>query len=342
MATQGLKAEIDEGDEWKRRLAPLTTFLDIGGRLVALASVLAALLYYFGFARSKALYLHFGIDLSILNFQTTDYILLSIEGMTGPLVWILVALVVLIWIHYLLLRWVNQNEAKTSRRQAYVIWGVIFLGIGLVLAEVWAAAFYAFQLVQVYGDSSRLWFPVVWSSGIALITYAVWLAESSFEGASNSPSLGSKLSLPDSVIAEWSKYRPPRPGVASSVRRLSLWVLAGLLLYGLFWIVAIAANVAGQARAAYIANYINDQPAVVLYSEKDLHILSGGVTEDVYCPTPTSCWRKYSGLKFLVRSDNKYFLLPANWAKGKEGQDLTIIIPESDSIRIEAAPGQFP
>lgn len=343
MGTQRAETEREPVDPWRQRLAPLTTFLELGGRLVALTSVLAALFYYFGFARSKALFLHFGIDLSILNFQTTDYILLSIEGMTQPLIWILTTLLVLIGLHALLMRWISQPRAGPPGRRAALLWkAILVLGIALMVAE-WGLTGYAGKLVELYGDAGRLLYPASWTLSCALMAYALWLADTTApEAEPGRPAVDPRIALPEAVIAKLAKARPARPADVSGARRLSLWVLAGLLLYGLFWLVAIAANVAGKARAEYIANYLDDQPSVVLYSEKDLHLQASGVREDVSCPTADSCWRTYSGLRLLVRADHKYFLLPANWKKGQAGQAMTIIIPEADTLRIEVAPGQSP
>lgn len=304
------KPNNETGGEWQRRLAPLTAFLDIGGRIVALTSLLTALLYYFGFARSKALYSYFGIEQSILSFQTPDYILRSIEGLTEPLRWILTLLLGLIWMHYQLLRWLEQPGALAASRRTVLVRFIIVLGIGFVVVNAVTMP-YAARLPFVL-----LFYPTIWTVGIGLIAYALYLAGSSLaEGKSD------------------------RPSLYAQVRRMSLWVLAGLLLYGLFWVVAIAANVAGKDRAAYIANYLDELPDVVIYSETDLHLQANGVDAVTDCPTPTTCWTRYSGLKFLLRSDHKFFLLPALW---KKGQDMTIIIPEADTIRIEVAPGRFP
>ena len=51
---------------------------DFVTHVVAPASLLTAILYYFGYVRELALFGYFGVDLGSLQFSTTDYLVRSV------------------------------------------------------------------------------------------------------------------------------------------------------------------------------------------------------------------------------------------------------------------------
>ena len=53
--------------------------MDFVTRVVVPASLLTAILYYFGYVRELALFGYFGVDLGSLQFSTTDYLVRSAE-----------------------------------------------------------------------------------------------------------------------------------------------------------------------------------------------------------------------------------------------------------------------
>jgi hypothetical protein len=59
--------------------------------VVAPTTLITALAYYFGYRRERAFAGFFGIDVSALNFTTTDYVLRSVDALFVPAVVVLVA-----------------------------------------------------------------------------------------------------------------------------------------------------------------------------------------------------------------------------------------------------------
>ena len=53
--------------------------------IVAPTTVLTALLFYFGWIRTNALFQYFGVDATVLGFTTQDYLLRSTEALYVPL-----------------------------------------------------------------------------------------------------------------------------------------------------------------------------------------------------------------------------------------------------------------
>src|SRR4051794_36152386 len=64
-------------------------------QVVAPLSVLTALLFYFGYASSRARYLYFGIDVDTIGMSTQDYVMRSPEPLLTPLL-VLTLLAVLV------------------------------------------------------------------------------------------------------------------------------------------------------------------------------------------------------------------------------------------------------
>jgi hypothetical protein len=75
---------------------------------------------------------------------------------------------------------------------------------------------------------------------------------------------------------------------------------------------------------------------VTVYSPTILNLQAPGVAFDLVCQVAGSCVYRYTGMKFLVRANDKFFLLPSGWT---EKNPVTIILPDSIDLRIEVAPG---
>lgn len=100
------------------------------------AVVLTALLYYFGWVRAQAGFGHYGVDLSLLELSTADYVLRSVNSAFPPLVVLGVALVGLGALH----RVVAARGGLALRvllRSARVVGavGLTLAGSGVVMAH---------------------------------------------------------------------------------------------------------------------------------------------------------------------------------------------------------------
>ncbi len=304
MSKSGPQSDEKEDEGPQNRLASIGKFLDVISQIVGFTSILAALMFYFGYVRSSALYGYFGIDLSLLGFSAQDYVMRSIQGAADPARWTLVIILLLMGGHFLILRW--------FARHPQIPWARLFIALGaLVVIGNLLAIQYPLQPPFV-----PIFYPLTWTIGICLIAYGLYL---------------STLTRPS------AKSSPMTPG--AKVRLASIWLFGGLFLYSLIWTVAVAAQDAGEYRARQISAYLFIQPDVVVYSEKDFHIQAKGVLMDQICSAPDQCWNRYSGLKLLIRSDGKYFLLPASW---EPNTGMTIILSEADVSRIEVAAGKAP
>ena len=134
------------------------------GVLAGLASqavILAAVLFYFGWARAKATYGYFGVDISVLNFSASDYILRSVGAAFPLLVAIgLVGLGAMV-VHEQLLPGLA-SDAETAGRLAR---GAVWTGAGLVAAGLVLA------LALTGPGGSDFFGPAVLLIGCALAAY---------------------------------------------------------------------------------------------------------------------------------------------------------------------------
>ena len=74
------------------------------------------------------------------------------------------------------------------------------------------------------------------------------------------------------------------------------------------------------------------------YSARRLH-LAGPAIRETELRGPDAAYRfRYSGLKLVVRSGGRWFLLPASWTPGNGAAAL--LLADTDELRVEFRPGR--
>lgn len=246
--------------------------------------VLTAVLFYFGWARVRATYAYFGIDVSVLNFSVSDYVLRSVS-VAFPL---LVALGLLtagaVLVNDRLSPSLANNPLRAVRLTQILLavgWGLV--GVGFLLAVVLTGP-----------GGSSLPGPVAMLIGFGLIVYALMVG---------------------------NRY------VARTQSRLIV-IVAALLVLALFWTVTAYANFVGVQVARRLQATLPTGPNVTVYSSSNLSLVGPGLTASNMA-NPGGAYRfRYSGLRLLLSSGDRYFLLPAGWHPGKGS---VIVLPVSPS-----------
>lgn len=166
----------DKRDEPGGERQSTTTASDLsrlaGGVLVALGSqavVIAAVLFYFGWARVRATYEYFGIDVSVLNFSASDYVLRS-ASTAFPLLVAIGFLALGAFIVNEQLRPAFAKDNALSARQLVPVLG----WIGAVLVTV--GFFLALTLRNSAG--SEIWGPASMVIGFGVAFYALVVRDS--------------------------------------------------------------------------------------------------------------------------------------------------------------------
>jgi hypothetical protein len=283
--------------------------------VVAPTTVLVALLVYFGWVYGRAYYSAFGISPSILGFSNQDYVLSSITVVFLTLRGVLLAALFMLWAHFLIRRLMkNQRLEKHPWISSSLEWVFVLLGLGVALSLGSGIVVGGLTIAEL-----RLIQPLAFTLGFALVGYGFYLSE---------------LHATESK----SSRRQPRENMdISKWRQWSLAVVIGLVMYGLFWLSANYALVLGRYAVDNFAAQVKYLPRVSVYSQESLSLEAGGVILEQVNVDPKTY--RYTGLRFLARSGSKYFLLPEAWTPS---DGATIILPESDTIRIEVAAGEIP
>jgi hypothetical protein len=100
----------------------------------------------------------------------------------------------------------------------------------------------------------------------------------------------------------------------------------------MMWAVSLYANQVGTETASHLAAELVYQPQVVIYSTERIAIAGSGVKNDEISQSGNKYHYRYSGLRLLIHSADRYMLLPRDWQRGR---DLVFILRDNDSTRID-------
>jgi hypothetical protein len=208
-----------------RRTLGLERGLQVATAIVAPTTLLTALLFYFGWIRTNALFQYFGVDATLLGFTTQDYLLRSSEALYLPLGTLLVVGLAAIWLHSVAATWLAAGRRLELLR-----------GIAVALALVGLALFargVAGVALPRLSRSDFLVTPVCLGLGAALGAYGRWLW------------LRRREVLGDDRDAT-------RPGWAGTA---SLVLVVLLVVVSLFWATTNYARAYGRGRAAEVRSF---------------------------------------------------------------------------------------
>jgi hypothetical protein len=260
-------------------------------------ALLTSLLLFFGWARTQATFAYFGVDLSLLNFSTTDYVLRSVNTAYTPLLLIGLGSLGGVLLHRRLghSRW----EAERVRTGVLAVgWVFVALGVSSLLWGDWARA-----VGSVVPDDPGIafaWLPASLAIGFALLLYGTVAAPAGE---------GKRDANPQATFA-----------------------FVALLVMALFWTVSLLAVHDGRARAQQIERDSNALPEVALLS-KDVMLIQGpGVVATPIELRGSRYRHSYSGLRLLAHADGKYLLIPLTWRRGR---DRVYSITDEPTVRIE-------
>jgi hypothetical protein len=237
-------------------------------------AVLTALLVYFGWVRSEVQARRLGIDESILNMSTRDYLLRSVRPVLVLL--LVVAVSGLVWVvvdRWLTLQRRRGDDDRLFRRAVRVI------PLAAVVLPVagWLAGY-------PFPAPAYVLFPICVAGGALLLLYAFEIRQS----------------LPGAV---------PLSAPRQSVLRGCIAAIVGIAV---FTSAANYATVEGTELAVAFEDQIGTLPQVVVYSAEPLHIDAPGVTPEQLGDGDAALTR-YTGLRLLERTGGRHFLVSDGW-----------------------------
>jgi hypothetical protein len=265
-------------------------YVELVANVAGSATLIGALLYYFGWARAAATFRYFGIEIGLLDLSFQDYLLRSVRSTYFPLLTLVV-----IWLAALLLHRLIAGSRLVSPT------GITLVAVGIAALVVGGLANFG------YIRFSTAWpvIPALLLAGALACSYGA-----------------------DLLMTAGGTGPDVRRSVPASERALVGVVLVLLL----FWLVSSYANFRGTRNAIAIDRDLELRPGVVVLSAGDLHLRGAGVTAEPLEGEDSAYRFCYRGLRYLVRSGGRQFLLPEHWQRGR---DPVAVIRESDAVLFE-------
>ena len=286
-------------------------FISSAASVVAPISVLTALLFYFGYASSRAQYEYFGIDVDTIGLSTQDYVMRSPQSLLTPLLGFLLIGVLGATVHESVHRRVatalekagdpdeqtaepaRRRLVRSRRRALVVVWGgwtVLIAGVLLVLAYTALRDWDFYPLLT----------PVCLGVGAALALYG-----------------RSVVRLVDHEDRS---------------RRSATLPLALVLATSVFWTTATLAEFTGRGTARDAATHMERFPSVILDTKERLHLTSPGIEESVLPSFPGQTFLyRYRGLHLLIEGGDRLFLVPSEWS----ASNSTLVVEMDGSVRLQ-------
>jgi hypothetical protein len=259
------------------------------------ATVVTALVFYFGWARAKAQAEWMGLHVNLFGYTTRDFALLSISALYLPLL-LLVALAMLwVWLDRLLRRRIDRGAAG---RWATTLPRAALLGAGALIGLMVVLLF----AERVY---SPLYAPYLVTAGVLVAAWAVRIRR---------------------CAAAVEGLR--RPAEQQAVEATLLLVLVALLL---FWGTSNFAEARGRGLAEDLEVNLPWLPRAQVYSQEPLGLDVPGVTTHELGTAEAPLYR-YDGLRLLTVSGERYFFLHEGWSV-EEG--TVVVLPDDASLRVQ-------
>lgn len=307
----------------------LQQLLGSASAFIAPTTVLSALLFYFGYAFTRAQYAYFGLDVDTIGLSTRDYVMRSPTPLVLPALVLALIGVAVAAANAAVRRRIDAELARPSgattdpapgapdpadpdpagpdpadpspalrrwrrlARSMLVLSGVALLaGAGLLLG-------YALGAMRDWGPFS-------------LVT-ALLLAVGAALGVS---ALRTEARL--------GRREPPRPPVT-----MPLFVV---LIGAVFWSTATVAPLLGRGEARATARHLDRLPAVVLDTKERLWLRSPGVAEARLEASEGQTFHyRYRRLRLLIQGHTTMFLVPDTWS----ASNATLAVPLDDSVRVQ-------
>jgi hypothetical protein len=276
--------------------------------VVAPATLLTALLFYFGWARSRAQAAYFGVDPDLLARSSQEYVLRSIGSIFWPLTLLLAGILLAFFVHA-----GAKGLAASGHARLLLVLAVcaILIGVTLIVSGVLGVVWHP------RAGGGAVFTPAAFAVGIPMAAYASFVAlfVALHRGASN----------------------------LNRLPRAPLLLIAGLFSVFLFWTIGNYADFRGKSLAARTAAHLNRLPNVIVYSPHRLYLEGLGV-EETALTAPNSAYNfRYSGLNLLARAGTRFFLLPSGWCRTDLDENcsqngVTFVVQDNPALRLDFAP----
>lgn len=133
------------------------------GSVVAPATLVSTLLFYFGYVSTRAQFGYFGVDVDTLGFSTQEFVMRAPQPLLVPALVLLLGAAALSWVNAIVRRRIEAAAGSTARRLSkYMTWAGAFLTAAGVMLLLAFAAFGSWRLYPLVT-------PVLLGSGAGLL-----------------------------------------------------------------------------------------------------------------------------------------------------------------------------
>ncbi|MBB1261724.1 hypothetical protein [Streptomyces alkaliterrae] len=279
--------------------------------MVAPTTVVTALLFYFGYVALRARFRYYGVDLDLVDLTLQETLLYGVEVLYPPVLVIALIGLAVTGLHAGV-RWL----LSAPERDVASGWvGVLLVLVGL-LALV--RGFVGFLVARVGAGEHFPVTPVALALGSAAVAYGGWMLH---------------------TVAARRRAWPAESNLRQTARRSVGW-LALVGVASAFWATNEFAAAHGRGKAEEFAEGLPARPHVLLHSKEPLRGVPCGVEHRDGGAGAGEFRHRYKGLRLLVESGGRLFVVPAHWRDGRDGgtPSRTLVVPYGDDVRVELRP----
>lgn len=286
------------------QLANISRVGKLFGKVVAPATLLTALLFYFGWSFAYWFFNYLGVNSTLLGLTTQDYLMRSVDGLFFPLMVVAVVCLAVMWGRAAL----PDRLAPVWRDRLSPVSARVSAAIGLLLLVNGITG--VFPRTHTVLNSGLDVAPLSLVAGLLLLAYAKHAHRRSWGR------VGKRGGADWQSLAEWT----------------ATFLLVGLAL---FWAANDYSAALGTTRAREFVSELAQSPGARVFSNKNLSLHAPGVAM-TRCSDPEAAYHfRYDGLVLVLQSNDQYLLLPRAWTPST---GVAIILPRSDAVRLEFVP----
>lgn len=299
----------------------LRSSLEMIGAVIAPITLFTAIGLYIGWRRTASYAQYFGIDQSVLQYSTQDYLLRSWQSANRVVFAVALGSIVVTVLHFGVKQLMLPERRRWLRLVELISYSIAgFSGVVLIVLAISSVV-----------PAADLWIsgiirniPYVTNRAIVALAAALLL----YFGSS-------------ALRARNLQQRRFAIGQSAANTRVVTVLVVALLFLGLLSATDKYVSILGSVDAEYMAATLSDRQGVIVYSKTDLALPEEVSRTELTGPNQEYHYR-YEGLRLYIRSADRYFLLPATWSKvdTNTAQAARLIVLRDDqSLRLEFLPG---
>jgi hypothetical protein len=307
---------------------PFERWVSLAGNVIAPATAISALLFYFGYVSSRSQYEYFGLDVDTIGLTTQGFIMRSPQPLLVPLLVLSVVGAGAVLVNAAIRRRLTSAYAHPEPGPAISArrWlgratagGLLLMAMGFVLLLL-------YPLLRDW-PSFNLGTPLVIALGGSIATYA--LGASRFAGNLESVSDPGQDSA---ALASGSPATPSARGSPVLLRpAVSVFILVAVAA-SISWATATVAQWIGVGLAQSQAQRLDELPSVILDTKERLFLTSPGINEVALPPSTGQTFHyRYRHLRLLIQGEGRMFLVPDKWSPS----DSTMLVRLDPSVRMQ-------